>query len=91
VDPGSQLSSHLGFMDAARAQTGDPYLGCPTQTVPGRIHRPVEAPDQGLARLTSEVRVDLPWSYTLPATSVQILAGIITAAIRTRDRPPEVA
>ena len=78
-------------MDAARAQTGDPDLGCRTQTGHGRIHRPVEAPEQGSARLTSEVRVDLPWSYTLPATSVRILAGILTAAIRTRDRPPEVA
>ncbi len=35
--------------------------------------------------------VAVPCSYELPAASTRILAGIVLAAMKSRDRPPEVA
>lgn len=92
VDPQPQPSSHPGFMDAARAQTGVEDRGSPPQRVHAGIQRPhEESSEPGFVCLPSDVQVDLPWDYTLSAMSVRILADILVATMQSRDRPSEVA
>lgn len=77
TDTGSGCPGPLRLMDEAdRGACSSPGIASPAAEV-----------EQG----SPGVRVDLPWDYTLPPTSVRILASMLMAAMQSRDRPPEAA
>ena len=92
VDPLRGLNPHPGSMEASpalqnRADDQSSLRRTRSNTVSDLVRRS----DPGAEHLTSTLRVDLPCDYTLPSTTVRILADIIVATMQSRDRPSEVA
>lgn len=81
-------------MDDSQAGPGPEFRGSVLAAAAGALSAASPAQEHmGAAakRDCSNVRVDLPWDYKLPAPSVRILANILIGAVQSRDRPSEIA
>lgn len=91
MDPALHARSHLGFMTTAHAINGPEGRRGSADGAQAETRSVSETSATRVHGLTPPVRVDLPWDYKLPATTVRILADIVVATMQSRDRPPEVA